>query len=123
MSQDNNIDVLLTNYRLWGLAAIGSFVVFALLLTFVITAHGLHFIWLLMILMSGFLWIGTTAICRHSLVLLKSYIRKDIGIPEFLSTQLVVFLFPFTYRKVKREVDAYLKRTFITWDREIKKAE
>jgi hypothetical protein len=54
--------------------------------------------------LSGFLWIGSTSLCRHSLVLLKDEVGQKIDIREFLATQFVFFLFPFTYRKVKREV-------------------
>ena len=63
-------------------------------------------------LLCGFLWVGTTSISRHSFILLKRYIGKEgeISILEFMSTQLVVFLFPFAYRKVKREVELYKEK-------------
>jgi len=107
---DNTLDKLLAGYRLWGFAAIGSFIVFGFLFSIVIFAQEMNFIMLLMVLLSGLLWIGTTSICRHSFVILKRYIGREVGILEFLSTQFVVFLFPFAYRKIKKEVDLYREK-------------
>ncbi|MEW6108752.1 MAG: hypothetical protein AB1632_06245 [Nitrospirota bacterium] len=61
-------------------------------------------------LMAGFLWIGTTSIYRHSFILLKRYIGREVSMLEFMSTQFVVFLFPFAYRKLKREVGLYREK-------------
>lgn len=65
---------------------------------------------LLGILMSGFLWIGATSFSRHSLVTLKQFIGIKVGILEFISTQMVVILFPYHYIRLKREVAEFKGR-------------
>jgi hypothetical protein len=57
--------------------------------------------------MSGFLWIGMTSLCRHALVNLKYQTGNKVSLVEFLLTQLVVFLFPIHYARLKREVALY----------------
>ncbi len=59
------------------------------------------------LLLTGFLWIGVTAVSRHVFVLLKRYIGKEISDLEFLSTQFIVLLLPFLYMKLKKEVRIY----------------
>lgn len=111
--EKGHLDELLAHYRLWSLAAIGAFIVFIILFSVFIFLQSAQFWLLLMVLLSGVLWIGTTSLSRHSFILLKRYIGREleISIPEFLSTQLVVFLFPFAYRKVKKEIDLYRAKT------------
>ncbi|MDA8432682.1 MAG: hypothetical protein M0Z60_06945 [Nitrospiraceae bacterium] len=63
-----------------------------------------------MSLLAGFLWIGCTSVCRHSLVQIKDNVGQRIGTMEFLSTQFVFILFPYVYPKVKKEVYRYTCR-------------
>ena len=107
MKSADILNALLSGYRLWGLASMGFFVLFICLLTVLVSIPEATLPMFLALLFSGFLWLGTTALCRHSLVLLKRYIGKELGLVEFLSTQLVVLLFPFVYRKVKKEADLF----------------
>lgn len=107
MEKETILDRLFINYRLWGIAAICSFLLFMLLLSFAVFFEGANIVVVFIVLLFGFLWIGATSLYRHSFILLKRYIGKEVSILEFLSTQLVVFLFPFTYGKVKKEVDLY----------------
>ncbi|MBI5203398.1 MAG: hypothetical protein HZA11_00605 [Nitrospirae bacterium] len=110
--KDTLVDKLLANYRFWSLAAIGSFIILVSLFLAAVFIQRINFLMLVMVLLFGFLWIGATSISRHSFVLLKRYIGREgeISILEFLSTQLVVFLFPFAYRKVKKEAELYRKK-------------
>jgi len=110
--KDTLLDKLLANYCFWSLAAIGSFSILVSLFLLALFMQAINFSILLMVLLFGFLWIGATSISRHSFVLLKRYIGREgeISILEFLSTQLVVFLFPFAYRKVKKEAELYRKK-------------
>ncbi|KAF0146023.1 MAG: hypothetical protein FD156_391 [Nitrospirae bacterium] len=110
--KDNILDKLLSNYCFWSLAAIGSFIILVSLFLAAVFIQRINFLMLVMVLLFGFLWIGATSISRHSFVLLKRYIGREgeISILEFLSTQLVVFLFPFAYRKVKKEAELYRKK-------------
>lgn len=112
MEAEKVLDKLLATYRLWSFAAIGSFIILVLLFITATLTPKINFLMLLGILLSGFLWIGTTSISRHSFVLLKRYIGREaeISILEFMSTQLVVFLFPFAYKKVRKEVDLYREK-------------
>jgi hypothetical protein len=107
MISDKNLDKLLEAYRLWAYITLSSCVVFALLLTLGIRSEKTHPFVPLAILLSGFLWIGTSAFCRHSYVALRAYIGKRVGTLEFLSTNLVVILFPVTYWKIKKEVELF----------------
>jgi len=107
---DDTPGKLLADYRMWGLIAIASFIMFVLLFIIFTFVRSAGFVMLSMVFLSGLLWIGTTSISRHSLILLKRHILKEVSVLEFLSTQLVVFLFPFTYIKVKKEVDLYRKK-------------
>jgi hypothetical protein len=101
------IDELLAMYRFWGMAAVASFTVFLFLLAAALRSSSLNFTLLLMNLLMGFLWLGTTSISRHSLIRLKETIGKRVGVLEFLSTQFVFVLFPYSYSKVKKEVERY----------------
>ena len=100
---------LLTDYLVWGLAAAGSFILLLLLLSLYLFAGEIHSALLPAGLVSGFLWLGATSMSRHSLVNLKRCVGRKLGMPEFLLTQLNCFLFPFSYRKVKKEVAQYLR--------------
>jgi len=106
-SRKDEINGLLMHYRFWGLAAMASFAVFVSLLVLVIVSSGVRYGTLAGALFAGFLWIGTTSISRHSLVLLKNSIGKRIGIVEFLSTQFAFVLFPYLHRKVKKEIEVF----------------
>ncbi|HEX8949410.1 MAG TPA: hypothetical protein VF790_10640, partial [Dissulfurispiraceae bacterium] len=88
-------DGLLAKYRRWSLAAIGSFFLFVTLLSASSMAGEVHFEVLIMAVAAGFGWIGATSLSRHALVLLKRHIAREMGIPEFLSTQLIIILLPF----------------------------
>lgn len=104
------LDRLLTGYRCWGLAAVGSFLLFC---TALYLAHNSFdgMITLFMLLISGFAWIGTTSISRHSLILIKNYIGKRVSAMEFLSTQLVFLLFPYSYYRVKKEIESFKEKS------------
>lgn len=65
---------------------------------------------LYVVLLSGFLWIGSTSFSRHALVVLKRYIGREMSMIEFFSTQFVAVLFPLAYRKVRNEVKAFRER-------------
>ncbi len=101
------INGLLLLYRFWGLATMASFAMFLLLMAMVIASSGLSYAMLAAALFAGFLWIGTTSISRHSLVLLKNSIGKKVGLLEFVSTQFAFVLFPYMLRRVKKEVETY----------------
>lgn len=116
MNDKDMPDKLLSNYRLWGIAAISSFVIFIILLLLIVFLQEIRIISIFAVLLFGFIWIGTTSISRHSFILLKNYIGKEVSVIEFLSTQLVVFLFPLAYRKVKEEVEAYRKEKGVKQD-------
>jgi hypothetical protein len=104
------LDRLVARYRFWAIAASGAFAVFVFLLVIVCRAEKLNLLMLFLALLTGFLWIGATSVSRHSFILLKNYLGCRVSVVEFLSTQFVVFLFPFAYRKVKKEAEAFRKR-------------
>jgi hypothetical protein len=104
------LDRLVTIYRFWAVTASGAFTVFVFLLVIVSRAEKLNLLVLFLALLTGFLWIGATSISRHSFILLKQYLGCRVSVVEFLSTQFVVFLFPFAYRKVKKEAEMFRKR-------------
>ena len=91
-------------YCSWGIAAMSAFFLFVFLVMSYLDAEQADLMYLFGILMSGFLWIGITSLSRHALVRLKQFIGNKVGILEFISTQLVVFLFPFHYVRLKKEV-------------------
>ncbi len=99
---------LLSLYRLWGMTAIASFAAFIFLIVRILSMELTPFYIFVLLLISGFAWIGATVMSRHTLILLKQYIRKRVGMVEFLSTQFVVLLFPFAYIKVKKESEKFL---------------
>lgn len=101
---------LLRNYAIWGIAAILAFGLFLLFLYLVIISHQLSLLSVFAVLISGFLWIGATAISRHAFILLKQYIGKEVSMLEFVSTQFVVVLFPLVYATVKNEVEEFRKK-------------
>lgn len=108
MSQRNcETERLLYVYRLWGLSAVAFFGLFLLSMYVLSSSAGLNRAMLITPLFSGFLWIGSTSLSRHSLVQLKQCIGKEVGLLEFVSTQFVFVLFPFTYRELKKEVSLY----------------
>jgi len=98
---------LLSAYRFWGLAAVAFFGLFLLSMFTAASSAGLNRLMLVVPLFPGFLWIGTTSLSRHSLIQLKQCIGKEVGLFEFVSTQFVFVLFPFTYRELKREVSSH----------------
>jgi ABC-type enterochelin transport system permease subunit len=101
------ISGLLALYRFWGAAAVASFAAFLFLLAAAMRNPAVSYPLLVMSLFAGFLWIGTTSISRHSLIRLKDTIGERVGLFEFLSTQFVFILFPYSYRKLKKEVERY----------------
>ena len=105
-----NADRLLSSYLLWGMVSVSVFIVFVLLLSLAVVQEKTDMLLYFIMLLSGFLWIGTTSISRHIFVMLKRYIGKEVTILEFLSTQLIVLLFPFFYLKLRKEVQAYLEK-------------
>jgi hypothetical protein len=98
---------LLSSYRFWGLSAVGFFGLFLMSMLTVALSTGLNRFMVVMPLFPGFLWIGTTSLSRHSLVRLKQYMGKEVGLFEFVSTQFVFILFPYTYRELKKEVSSH----------------
>lgn len=105
-----SLDKLLGQYRLWGIIAMVAFtmlVIFLLHLQFVRDA-GIFSTFI--VLVFGFLWIGATSICRHSFITIKERIGKKVGVIEFLSTQIIVLLFPFAYRRLKEEIKDHRKQ-------------
>ena len=109
-------DKLLAGYRIGAIAATCSFVIFAAFLTAVVLVQRMHFFMLLLLLLSGFLWIGMTSICRHSFILLKRHIGVEVGQLEFLSTQFVFLHSPIRYRKVRKEVEIYKEKKLAAGD-------
>jgi len=107
MTAYDTLDKALARYRLTALATIFSFIAFVILLIMGIQGEKTDPFTLFTILLSGMLWIGTTALSRHAYVILKTALRKRIGTLEFLSTNLVVVLFPVAYRQLKKEVESF----------------
>ncbi len=103
----SEIERLLSAYRFWGLGAVVFFALFLLSILSVVSIAGINYLLIASPLFFGFLWIGTTSLSRHSLVQLKRSIGKEVGLFEFVSTQFVFALFPFTYRELKKEVVLY----------------
>ncbi len=104
------LDRLLAMYRFWGITATAAFTVFLFLIAVVYRLKEFNLALLFLALLAGFLWIGATSISRHCFVLLKNYIGGRVSLVEFLSTQFVVFLFPFAYRKVRAEAEDFRMR-------------
>lgn len=109
MSADDTARTLLSHYCLWGIAAVCCFSISIALLVVLAFVPGVSVKVLYIALLCGFLWIGSTSFSRHSLIVLKRYIGRELGMAEFLSTQFVAILFPLAYRKVKREVEAFVE--------------
>jgi uncharacterized membrane protein len=99
--------LLLSSYLLWGGLSVIVFIVFIALLLFLVKYERADMLHYFIALLFGFLWIGVTSISRHAFILLKKFIGSKISIPEFLSTQFVVLLFPLLYIRLKREVCEY----------------
>jgi hypothetical protein len=110
-SREKAVNTLLSRYRLWGVMAMISLVTFICLLSAAFLLEGVSYGMLLLVLFSGFLWMGATALCRHSLVALKHAMGRRLTVGEFLSTQLVALSFPLAYPRVRREAAAFLKET------------
>lgn len=116
MKGDNNnqnisdmTDRLLSAYRFWGLASVTTFLLFSALLAIYYMLKFNHILFLLMVLLSGFLFIGMTSLCRHALVRLKQHIGVKVGIVEFILTQFVFIMFPFNYARLRREAEGCKK--------------
>jgi len=101
---------LLAEYRLWGAAAVLSFVVFLLSICLFYHAELGGIVPLFGILLTGFLWIGATSLSRHSLIRLKQYMGIKVGVVEFISSQMVMVFFPFYYFRLKKEVGEFTER-------------
>jgi hypothetical protein len=106
----NHAERLLSGYLFCGVLSIVIFILFALLLSYAILIEQTYIFLYFILLLTGFLWIGVTAIARHVFVLLKKYIGKEIHVLEFLSTQFIVVLLPFLYIKLRKEVRMYNKK-------------
>jgi len=74
------------------------------------SSTGLSRVKLTAALFYGFIWIGTTSLSRHTLIRLKQSMGKEVGLFEFVSTQFVFVLFPFTYMGLKKEVSSHTNR-------------
>jgi hypothetical protein len=98
---------LLSYYLFWGTLSIVLFLIFIGLMLFLVKHERATMIHFFLALFSGFLWIGVTSISRHAFVLLNKFIGRTISIPEFLSTQFIVLLFPIFYIRLKKEVHEY----------------
>jgi hypothetical protein len=105
------LDRMLAQYRRRALITIFSFVLSAVLMILGFRAESTHPLILFAIFLSAAFWIGMTALCRHSYVILKTAMWKRIGLLEFLSTNLVVVLFPLVYSKLKKEVSFFKAET------------
>ena len=105
-----NAERLLSSYLLWGMLSVLIFIIFIMLLSYAILSEQTYIFLYFILLLTGFLWIGVTAITRHVFVLLKKYIGKEISVLEFLSTQFIVLLLPFLYIKLRKEVRIYNKK-------------
>jgi len=110
MMKKDTTDRLLSAYLLWGMVSVFLFIVFVLLLLVAVAQETTDMVLYFIMLLSGFLWIGATSVSRHVFVMLKRYIGKEISVLEFLSTQFIVMLFPVLYIKLRKEVQAYLKK-------------
>jgi hypothetical protein len=110
MSTDGTVEKLLFHYRFWGFAAVCFFIISISLLMFLVLVPGASLKILYIVLLCGFLWIGSTSFSRHALVILKRYMGREVGMLEFLSTQFVALLFPLAYKKVKNEVKAFKEK-------------
>ena len=75
-----------------------------------LSSEMVHFIFIFLLLLSGFLWIGLTSISRHLYILVKRAIGKEATVTEFLGTQLGVLFFPGMYLRLKKEVDEYRQK-------------
>ncbi len=108
-NRSETADRLLIVFFLWGLAAIGAFLLLIFLVTVFYYTEINELFFLFGILISGFLLIGATSMSRHALVRAKQFTENKISLPEFISTQLVVIFFPYHYFRLKKEVSAYKK--------------
>lgn len=95
---------LLSQYLHWGILSFVFFLGFILLLSYILLIAETEIALYFMLLLTGFLWIGATAVSRHLFVLLKSMIGRKITVLEFLSTQFVMLMLPFFYRKLRKEI-------------------
>ncbi|MDA8082090.1 MAG: hypothetical protein M0024_00360 [Nitrospiraceae bacterium] len=100
-------DRLLKAYWLWGLAATVAFVLFLAMLAFYYSSDYDSVLFLFVILLAGFLWIGATSYSRHSYIRLKEYMGARVSLTEFISTQIIVLLLPFSYFRLKKEIEAF----------------
>lgn len=107
---DDTVERLLSHYRLWGIAAACSFLIFIALLLVLAFVPGAPLKFLYVALLCGFLWIGATSFSRHALVVLKRHMGKELSVVEFLSTQFVAVLFPIAYMRVKNEVKEFRRK-------------
>ena len=97
-------DRLLKAYWLWGLAATVAFALFLAMLAFYYSSDYDSVLFLFVILLAGFLWIGATSYSRHSYIRLKEYMGAKVSLTEFISTQIIVLLLPFSISGSKRKL-------------------
>ncbi len=107
MQSDTSLDILLRQCRLWALAAMLSFALSLCVFFLGIRSDSFNRLIPFAIFLTAILWLGTTALYRHSYVRLRTAMGKKIGLLEFLATNFVFILFPFVYRKLKKEVESF----------------
>jgi hypothetical protein len=101
---------VLVHYLRWGIASLLSFILFISALFIALSSGMVHFLFIFLLLLSGFLWIGLTSISRHAYILVKRAIGKEATVTEFLGTQLGILFFPAMYFRLKKEVDEYRQK-------------
>lgn len=112
MNQERiSLDGLLSQYRLWGIIAMGAFTMLVIFLLLALFLRDAGIFSIFLVLVFGFLWIGATSICRHLFIRIKDLIGKKVGMREFLSTQLIIFLFPFVYKRLRSEIEEYSRHS------------
>ncbi|MHB8881713.1 MAG: hypothetical protein ACYC69_09455 [Thermodesulfovibrionales bacterium] len=104
------IDALLAHSLRAGVGAVVAFLLFILLSAIVYLRSDAGLSSLLSMLFAGFLWIGATSLYRHIYVSLKNCMGNRTGVLEFLSTQLVFFLLPYHYARLRKEVALFKQR-------------
>ena len=110
MTNEQQAEVLLSRYRLWGVVSTLALMIFAIVLIAVLSSDLLGIGHFLLLLWTGISWLGATALCRHSYVALMQHMGVKVALKDFLSIQLIAIVFPFHYGKTRRTVREYLLR-------------
>lgn len=101
---------LLRRFALWGGTALIAFLALLFFLACAVFEERARLSLYALVLFSGFLWIGSTALSRHAFVLTKRSIGKEAGFLEFVATQFIVILLPFAYMRMRNEIRDYRQR-------------